>query len=193
VLPDLAGAYFSQRATLGGSRPMEGKYDGVVIGAGPNGLAAAITCARAGLAVLLIEGAPTVGGGARSAELTLPGFVHDVCSAVHPLAVISPFFRGVPLADYGLTWAYPEVPLAHPLEGGRAAVLERSFGDTARTLETDGPAYERVYGPFVREAAALYADALARRWVRPSAPRSDIRGSRHDASGRAHPPPLSSP
>jgi phytoene dehydrogenase-like protein len=140
---------------------VEGPYDAVVVGAGPNGLAAAITCARAGLAVLLIEGASTVGGGSRSKELTLPGYVHDVCSAIHPLALVSPFFRKLPLADYGLSWADPAVPLAHPLDGGRAALLERSFEDTSRTLEGDGKAYERVFGPFVREAADLYADALA--------------------------------
>jgi phytoene dehydrogenase-like protein len=140
---------------------MEADYDVVVTGAGPNGLAAAITCARAGLAVLLIEGAATVGGGARSAGLTRPGFVHDVCSAIHPLALVSPFFRGIPLADYGLTWAHPEVPLAHPLDGGRAAVLERSFADTSKTLESDGPAYERVFSPLARDADDLYRDALA--------------------------------
>jgi|CZKU01.1.fsa_nt_gi phytoene dehydrogenase-like protein len=140
---------------------MGGPRDVVVVGAGPNGLAAAITCARAGLSVLLVEGAPTVGGGARSAELTLPGFVHDVCSAIHPLALVSPFFQRLPLADHGLAWAFPEVPLAHPLDEGRAALLERSFTDTGRTLESDGPAYERAFAPFVRDALALYADALA--------------------------------
>jgi phytoene dehydrogenase-like protein len=140
---------------------MERPFDVVVIGAGPNGLAAAITCARAGLDVLLLEGRDTVGGGTRSAELTLPGYVHDVCSAIHPLALVSPFFQSVPLADHGLTWVFPEAELAHPLDGGRAAVLERSLEATAATLEGDGLAYERVFAPFVRHSQALYADALA--------------------------------
>ncbi len=140
---------------------MAPSYDVVVIGAGPNGLAAAITCARAGLAVLVVEAAQTVGGGSRSAALTLPGYVHDVCSAIHPRARVSPFFRGVPLDAHGLAWAYPDVPLAHPLDGGRGAVLERSFEATAASLEGDGAAYERTFAPFVRGADALYADALA--------------------------------
>ena len=103
---------------------MDPSYDVVVIGSGPNGLAAAITCARAGLDVLLVEAAGTVGGGSRSAALTLPGYVHDVCSAIHPLAVVSPFFRNVPLADHGLEWAFPDVPLAHPLDGGGGAPFQ---------------------------------------------------------------------
>lgn len=140
---------------------MEGAYDVVVIGAGPNGLAAAITCARADRAVLVIEGSATVGGGTRSAELTLPAFVHDICSAIHPLAVASPFFRNVPLGAYGLSWAFPEVELAHPLDGGRAALLERGIEATAATLDGDGAAYERLFAPFVRQAEALYDDTLA--------------------------------
>jgi phytoene dehydrogenase-like protein len=140
---------------------MEPAYDVVVIGSGPNGFAAAITCARAGLEVLLVEGASTVGGGSRSAALTLPGYTHDVCSAIHPLAVVSPFFRRVPLAEHGLSWVFPEVPLAHPLDGGNGATLERSLEATAASLEGDGEAYERVYGPFVRDADALYEDTLA--------------------------------
>ncbi|MDP9149146.1 MAG: NAD(P)/FAD-dependent oxidoreductase, partial [Myxococcota bacterium] len=139
---------------------MDRAYDVVVIGAGPNGLAAAITCARSGLAVLLIEARDTLGGGCRSAELTRPGFVHDVCSAIHPLALASPFFRAVPLADFGLAWAHPRAELAHPLDGGRAAMLERSFEATAATLEGDGPAYERVFAPFARRADDLYEDTL---------------------------------
>jgi hypothetical protein len=99
----------------------------VTFGAGPNGLAAAITLAQAGRSVLVLEAADTAGGGTRSAELTLPGFVHDVCSAVHPLAVGSPFLSGLPLERHGLRWLQPEIPLAHPLDGGRAAVLHRSF------------------------------------------------------------------
>ena len=142
---------------------MPPSHDVVVIGAGPNGLSAAITCARAGLDVLLVEAAATVGGGSRSAALTEPGFVHDVCSAIHPLALVSPFFKSVsaPLADHGLAWAFPEVPLSHPLDGRRAALLERSFEATGATLEGDGAAYERLFAPFVKNADALYTDALA--------------------------------
>jgi phytoene dehydrogenase-like protein len=100
--------------------------DAIVVGSGPNGLAAAITIARAGRSVVVLEAEDGIGGGTRSAELTLPGFVHDVCSAIHPLALASPFFCSVPLADHGLRLVQPTVPLAHPLDGGRAAVLERS-------------------------------------------------------------------
>src|SRR6476646_5040043 len=100
-------------------------YDAVVVGAGPNGLAAAIRLARADLRVLLLEASDTIGGGARSVELTLPGFLHDVCSASHPLAIGSPFFRTLPLAQHGLEWIQPEFPLAHPLDNGTAVVLRR--------------------------------------------------------------------
>src|SRR5882762_1350203 len=105
-------------------------YDAIVIGSRPNGLAAAITLARAGRSVLVIEANDTVGGGTRSAELTLPGFVHDVCSAVHPLAIGSPVFRQWPLDEHGLQWVHPPGPLVHPLDDGSAAVLERSIADT---------------------------------------------------------------
>src|ERR1043166_9172089 len=107
------------------------EYDAVVVGSGPNGLAAAITLARAGRSVLVCEGSATIGGGARSAELTLPGFVHDVCSAVHPLAAGSPFFKTLPLQRFGLEWIQPEIPLAHPLDDGRAACLYRDVDLTA--------------------------------------------------------------
>src|SRR5437868_2095739 len=94
-----------------------------VVGSGPNGLTAAIVLARAGVEVTVLEAQPTIGGGTRSAELTLPGFVHDICSAVHPLAVCSPAFRSFPLADYGLEWIEPPVPLAHPLDDGTCVRL----------------------------------------------------------------------
>src|SRR5213082_2477817 len=119
---------------------MSNKYDAVVVGSGPNGLAAAITLARARYSVLVLEANSTIGGGARSAALTLPGFVHDVCSAVHPLAAGSPVFRELPLHDHGLEWVHPPAPLAHPLDGGTAAVLERSLADTGRTLGPDARA-----------------------------------------------------
>src|SRR5579871_6049528 len=130
--------------------------DAVVIGSGPNGLAAAIALARRGVSVTVYEAADTVGGGARSAALTLPGFVHDVCSAVYPMSVASPFFRELPLAEHGLEWIQPPAPFAHPLDGGVAAVQERSVEDTAAALGADGPAYRALMGPPVRDADKLF-------------------------------------
>src|SRR5205085_2371064 len=100
-------------------------FDAVVVGSGPNGLAAAIEMAREGRTVCVIEVRETIGGGARSAELTLPGFVHDVCSAIHPLAIASPFFRKLPLREHGLEWIFPPASLAHPFDDGSAAILEQ--------------------------------------------------------------------
>ncbi|HEY3082390.1 MAG TPA: NAD(P)/FAD-dependent oxidoreductase [Chloroflexota bacterium] len=134
--------------------------DAVVVGAGPNGLAAAIVLARAGRSVLVLEDHETIGGGVRSAELTLPGFVHDVCSAIHPLALASPFFRSVPLADHGLAFVQPPAPLAHPFDDGTAAVLERSIGATGQTLGCDAAAYRRLMAPLVADADKLIADLL---------------------------------
>jgi len=121
--------------------------DAVVVGSGPNGLAAALTMAAAGLRVQVIEGAPSIGGGCRTEELTLPGFWHDVCSAAHPLAVASPFFKRFDLAARGVTLARPEVEFAQPLDGGRAAVVTRSVAETADRLGADGRAYRRLLGP----------------------------------------------
>lgn len=121
-----------------------------MVGAGPNGLTAAVTLARAGRSVLVLEAADTIGGGARSAALTLPGFTHDLCSSVHPLGAASPVFSRLPLADHGLRWRHPDVPLAHPLDGGRAAVLHRSLSATGDGLGADGPAWTRLMGPLVR-------------------------------------------
>src|SRR5713101_6635472 len=117
--------------------------DAVVVGSGPNGLAGAIALAHAGCSVCVLEANATIGGGARSAELTLPGFVHDVCSAVHPLAAGSPFFKTLPLERFGLTWIQPEIPLAHPLDDGSAACLYRDIDVTAEQLAGDSRAYRR--------------------------------------------------
>jgi phytoene dehydrogenase-like protein len=122
----------------------------VVVGAGPNGLAAAITCAEAGRSVLVLEAKDTIGGGARTAELTLPGFAHDVCSAIHPLAAISPFFAAAGLERHGLELLHAEVAHAHPLDGGRAGVLHRSLDDTIAAMGVDGRAWNRHIGWAVR-------------------------------------------
>ena len=137
-----------------------GRHDAIVVGSGPNGLAAAITLARAGLSVLVREAAETPGGGARSEALTLPGFVHDVCSAVHPLGAASPLFRRLPLADHGLAWIQPPAAMAHPFDDGTAALLERSTTATAEGLGSDAAAYLRLMDPFVARWEQLYADAL---------------------------------
>lgn len=129
---------------------MSPMLDAVVVGAGPNGLAAAITLARTGRSVRVLEAGPTPGGGARSAGLTLPGFVHDVCSAIHPLAAASPFFRQLPLEAHGLEWVHPIAPLAHPLDDGTAALLDRSLEATAQGLGPDAERYVRWTSPMVR-------------------------------------------
>jgi phytoene dehydrogenase-like protein len=135
--------------------------DAVVVGSGPNGLAAAVTLAAAGIAVHLIEGAPTIGGGCRTEELTLPGFRHDVCSAAHPLAVASPFFQRFGLTERGVTLAFPEVEFAHPLDGGRAAVVTRSVAETAARLGADGRAYRRLFGPLASRMDEILPTLLA--------------------------------
>ncbi|HEX4609454.1 MAG TPA: NAD(P)/FAD-dependent oxidoreductase, partial [Urbifossiella sp.] len=149
--------------------------DAVVVGSGPNGLAAAIVLARAGLSVLVMEGADTPGGGVRSAALTLPGFTHDVCSAVYPMAAASPFLRTLPLDRFGLEWVHPPVPLAHPLDGGTAAVLDRSVEATAARLGTDAAAYRRLVGPLARAADGLFADLLGPPFTIPRHPFSALR------------------
>lgn len=135
-------------------------YDAIVVGSGPNGLAAAITLAQAGLSVVVFEAKSTIGGGARSAELTLPGFVHDICSAIHPLGVGSPFFCTLPLAEHGLEWIRPPAPLAHPFDDGTAAVLEYSIDATGRTLDGDAAAYRKLMEPLVADWEKLKTELL---------------------------------
>jgi phytoene dehydrogenase-like protein len=135
--------------------------DAVVVGSGPNGLAAAVTLARAGLSVQVIEGRDTPGGGCRTEELTLPGFRHDVCSAVHPLAGASPFFGRENLAAYGLKLLTPKVAFAQPLDGGRAAAAVGSVDETAGGLGPDGPAYRRLLDPLVEQLPRTLPDILA--------------------------------
>ena len=130
-------------------------YDAIVIGSGPNGLSAAIVLAEAARSVLVIEAQKTIGGGARSAELTRPGFLHDVCSAVHPLGIASPFFRTLPLDQHGLEWIQPPSPLAHPLDDGTAAVLHRSIEETSDDLGEDGAAYQSMIAPMMADWARL--------------------------------------
>lgn len=128
---------------------VEREYDAVVVGSGPNGLAAAITLAQAGCKVLLVEGKQSLGGGARTAELTLPGFRHDICSAIHPLGVSSPFFRALPLQEYGLEWIHPPLAFGHPLDDGTAVWVESSVSATAQRLGEDQAAYIRFMQPLV--------------------------------------------
>ncbi|MGH2498473.1 MAG: phytoene desaturase family protein, partial [Candidatus Limnocylindria bacterium] len=116
--------------------------------------------AQGGRSVVVHEAEATLGGGCRSAELTLPGFVHDVCSAIHPLAAGSPFFRSLPLADHGLEWVHPPLPLAHPLDDGSAAALHRSVEGTAAGLGEDADAYRRLAGPLARDWDAILEDIL---------------------------------
>ncbi|MEE8330484.1 MAG: NAD(P)/FAD-dependent oxidoreductase [Acidimicrobiia bacterium] len=136
------------------------EVDAIVVGAGPNGLAAAVRLGQAGRRVLVIEGADTVGGGARTAELTLPGFRHDPCSAVHPFGVASPFFRSLPLEKHGLSWIEPEVPVAHPLDDGRAIIGQRSLEATVAELGTDGRALANLLGPTVEHADDVFGDVM---------------------------------
>lgn len=132
----------------------------VVVGSGPNGLAAAITLAERGLSVQVIEGADTIGGGMRSAELTLPGYLHDVCSAIHPFAAASPFFAAHAFDQHGLEWVQPDAAVAHPLDDGTAVVLERSLDATAAALGDDGRGYRRLIEPTVRNWGTLVPHLL---------------------------------
>jgi phytoene dehydrogenase-like protein len=141
--------------------------DAVVVGAGPNGLAAALVIAQTGRKVVVFESAPTVGGGCRSAELTLPGFVHDVCSAVYPFAVASPFFRSLPLAAHGLDWIEPPAMLAHPFDNGAPALVYRSVDRTADGLGADAAAYRRLFAPLTADWPRIEEAVLGPlRWPR---------------------------
>jgi len=136
-------------------------FDAVVVGSGPNGLAAAVELARSGRSVVVLEAEDTIGGGTRSGELTLPGFVHDLGSAIHPLGYASPFFSTLPLGEHGLEWVHPPAPLAHPFDGGRAAVLERSVEETGETLGSrDAGAYRRLMHPIVRDFDRILGSIL---------------------------------
>ncbi|MEO8736301.1 MAG: NAD(P)/FAD-dependent oxidoreductase [Edaphobacter sp.] len=136
-------------------------YDAIVVGSGPNGLSAAIVLAQAGLSVLVREANSTIGGGARTLELTLPGFHHDIGSAIHPMAAASPFFQSLPLQDHGLEWIQPPLPLVHPLDGAPPAVLERSIEATGTTISPDSAAYRRLIEPLVHNWNLLVPEILS--------------------------------
>ena len=158
---------------------MDQVIDAVVVGSGPNGLAAAIELARAGKTVTVMEGAAEPGGGLRSGERTLPGFVHDFCSACHPMGALSAFFRNLPLAEHGLRWKYPSASVAHPLDGQPSVLLKRSLRETARELGADSRAYEKMFSPFVEGPEALLDDLVGPlRW-----PRHPVRMARFGAWG----------
>jgi phytoene dehydrogenase-like protein len=137
------------------------EFDAVIVGAGPNGLVASAVLGAAGWRVLLLEAAPEIGGGTRSARFTLPDFVHDVCSAIHPLSVASPAMRSLPLARHGLEWIHPTTPLAHPLDGGRVGLLERDVEATASAFGPDARAYRHLVGPFVESGQSLIDSLLS--------------------------------
>ncbi len=139
---------------------MKTSYDAVVVGSGPNGLAAAIELAGNGAAVLVVEAKETPGGGMRSAQLTLPGYVHDVCAAIHPMGIASPFLRSLPLGEHGLSWVQPEFPVVQPMDDGRAAVHERCVEKTADRLGEDRAAYVRLFARLTKNAPKLYASLL---------------------------------
>ncbi|MCW2795362.1 NAD(P)/FAD-dependent oxidoreductase [Nocardioides sp.] len=135
-------------------------HDAVVVGSGPNGLAAAVALAGAGHRVTVLEAAAEIGGGTRTAELTEPGVLHDICSAIHPFGVASPFLSSLPLAEHGLVWRWPEIDAAHPLDDGTAGVLHRSIDDTAAGLGADGARWRRAFGPLARDFDRFSPDVL---------------------------------
>ena len=135
-------------------------FDAIIVGSGPNGLSAAITLQKAGLSVLIVEAKPTIGGGMRTAELTLPGFKHDICSAIHPMAMGSPFFANLPLHKHGLEFVHAPLPAAHPFDNGEAAILSRSIEDTARSLGKDRQAYLDLIQPLVESWPKIVDDVM---------------------------------
>lgn len=139
---------------------MKSHYDAVIVGSGPNGLAAAIVLAQAGLSTLVLEAKETIGGGARTEQRTLPGFHHDICSAIHPMGVVSPFMRSLPLAEHGLEWAYSPSAIAHPLDDGSAATLELSLDATASRLGEDEKAYRALMKPYAKHFGKLFDEIL---------------------------------
>jgi phytoene dehydrogenase-like protein len=188
--------------------------DAVIVGSGPNGLAAAITLAQHGLSVTVLEAADEIGGGTRTKELTVPGVLHDVCAAVHPFGVASPFLVSLPLAEHGLRWRWPEIDLAHPLDDGSAGVLWQSLDATADRLGRDGKAWRRTFAPLVAGFDELAPRCTGADGADPDAPAADGRlrvtrrtsGDRDEPSVRhraraglvhrvrgAHPPAVESP
>ena len=137
------------------------EYDAIIVGSGPNGLSAGITLAQAGAKVLLVEARDTVGGGTRTAELTLPDFHHDICSAIHPLAIASPFFKNLPLDQFGLEWVQPDAPAGHPLDNGDAVIIERDVAKTAQSLGADADVYRTLLGALSDNSDKLLNDFLA--------------------------------
>jgi len=154
-------------------------HDAVVVGSGPNGLAAAVELARGGATVLVLEARDDIGGGTRTAELTLPGFAHDVCSGCHPLGALSPYFRTLPLDAHGLRWIRPPASVAHPLDDQPAVVLRQSLAETADDLGDDAAAYRALFAPFLRDPHALLADLLGPLRM----PRHPLRMARFGISG----------
>ncbi len=141
---------------------MKDQLDAIVVGAGPNGLSAAIELARAGFSVRVVDAMPEPGGGTRSGELTLPGFLHDHCSAVHPTGILSPFFRQLPLQQHGLEWLQLSASVAHPMDDGPAVMMNQSLQQTADRLGgIDGQRWQRMFRPFVRHAHDLLADVMS--------------------------------
>ena len=154
-----------------------------MVGSGPNGLSAAVALAQGGASVLVLEAADEIGGGTRTAELTLPGFHHDVCSAVHTTGILSPFFRSLPLEEHGLEWIVPRASVAHPLDDQPAVMLWQSLEETCAGLGADASSYRDLIAPFLDNPNGFFGDALgplelaeARRHVRAIRPERDVAG-----------------